>query len=118
VVGVELQSVVKDLAVSNSHWVGSNRMERVDEGDDEGKTGGGRQYGSQGERSRGLYVGDASVMPVAVNRNVHSTCMVVGWKLSEIIQGRELEWSQATATQQLQPSNCNPATATLTLTEN
>ena len=39
VVGVELQSVVKDLAVSNSHWVGSNRMERVDEGDDEGKTG-------------------------------------------------------------------------------
>lgn len=67
---------VKDHIYSNSHWCGTARM---------GKASDPRSVVDERmavKGVRGLFVGDASVMPFIPNGNVHSTVVLVAAKLA------------------------------------
>lgn len=73
---------VKGHVYSNSHWCGTARMGALSDPEsvvDE-------KMGVRGVR--GLFVGDASVMPFIPNGNVHSTVVLVAMKLAGFLLAR------------------------------
>lgn len=77
-----LVSWVRGHLYSNSHWCGTARMGALSDPEsvvDE-------KMGVRGVR--GLFVGDASVIPFIPNGNVHSTVVLVAMKLAGFLLGR------------------------------
>lgn len=70
---------VRQHVYSNSHWCGTARMGKASDPDtvvDERM---------EVKGVKGLYVGDASVIPLIPNGNVHSTVLLVASKLADIL---------------------------------